>query len=135
MQDNQKSVAFFNSSKNNLYATSIITEEESEVNGLTADNSGTKVNWPVGKDDKLINASSEVINNEHVEKYALFKRTNFFKLYNYELRVKVNKEGTYYFTDATNDTYKLSVSLPSLEHVVDFDSDNPTIIKVLFVAY
>lgn len=130
MQTNQKPVEFFNSSKSNLYATAVVSEEHY---GLTADNSGTKVNWPVSSSDKLIPASSEVVNNEHVEKYALYKGGKLW--YTYRLRVKVNKEGTYYFTDASGDTYKLGVSWPSFEHDVDFNSDNPTIVRVLFVAY
>ncbi|OTG79205.1 hypothetical protein [Acinetobacter sp. ANC 4648] len=124
------------SKDNNAYYVDVITDETSESEDLLQSTSNTAhtVSWPVvSGSNTFIDCDSDTVVATHVEKYLLNKDGNLW--YTYKLTVKVNKSGDYYFTDASNDTYKLSVSFESSKHSLSYNSDNPTIVSVQYVDY
>ena len=111
------------------YVSGVLEEDVliEEVENLGASTQGEiAVNWKVN--DSWIDEEPLTVNTVHVQKHQLKKDGALW--FTYRLRVKVNATGTYHFTDATGDRYKLDVSLTSRTHYVDYNSSDPRITKV-----
>lgn len=96
----------------------------------TSTNGEIVVNWKVNND--WIDEESLTVLTVHVQKHQLKKDGALW--FTYRLRVQVNATGTYHFTDATGDRYKLDVSITSRIHHVDYNSSDPRITKVEFTS-
>lgn len=66
--------------------------------------------------------------------FYLYAATDGAWFYKYAVHIRTNKKTTLYFTDATNDTYTLGISVPdsSYEHTVSYDSTDPKITKIMY---
>ncbi|ELW84540.1 MULTISPECIES: hypothetical protein [Acinetobacter] len=123
------------SENNNAYYVEVCRDEKHEdlLNSSLSAIQHT-VDWQVIKgSNKFIKCDSDTVNNTHVMEYLLNDDGNLW--YSYKLKVKVNKPGVYYFTDATNDKYKLSVELESFEHALSYNSKHPQIVLVEYIEY
>lgn len=77
-------------------------------------------------DDTWHNTDSEFAKTTGILAYIVGHST-FFDWY---IQISTNKRYDYYFTDESNDEYKLAVRDPTSTHIVRYDSSKPTIIRV-----
>lgn len=95
------------------------------------------VNWPLG-DSEWKRATDkrgwDIGHSSHIIDYDLTNSTWPMSLTgDYSLWIRTNTAACRYeFTDADGDVYSLFVVFAYIDHVVRFDSDDPTIVKVLY---
>lgn len=93
---------------------------------------------PVGAPKTLL---SEMMYNGPLDETPLWRMTKHTNIqlstgskwgYQYSVEIKPDRASDWAFTDGTNDSYQLWVSITLWSHVVSYDSDNPDIKRIDF---
>lgn len=84
------------------------------------------VNWPVGKDDKLIPTTHDILNKTGITAYSLTAGEGHFT---YTLRFTSSVNYNYYFYDESKDSYQVNCFLTG-NHSVQYNSPKPTIVHI-----